>query len=81
MECRLTLCADESRTRIAYLRTALRGLNESWQSPAAIHFQRDCHEALERSERAFLVAQTLALRLSNFRQRLELAEGVSCPPT
>lgn len=76
MESRLTLCADESRTRIAYLRTSLRGLHESWQSPTSIHFQRDCHEALERSEKALLVAQTLALRLSNFRQRLELAQGV-----
>lgn len=70
----LDLCAHEGRTRIAYLRTSLRGLQESWLTPSALHFQQDCHEALDRSERVLQAAHTLALRISRFRQRIEAAE-------
>ena len=75
VESRFDLCAQESRTRIAYLRTSLRGLQETWLSSASLRFQQDCHEALERSDQAFQVAHTLALRLGHFRQRMEAAES------
>ena len=74
-EARFDLCAQESRTRIAYLRISLRGLQEAWLSCASLRFQQDCHEALIRSDQAFQVAHTLALRLRHFRQRMEAAES------